>query len=166
MIRFIYIFREMLSPFFLTALVLSSVLMMEKTFYILPFFVSTGLDYIPFFKMLIYSTPTVFAATIPISVTMAVFTGMYRLTSDSEVVSLRAAGISLTDFFKPVLFFALIMTFLVGLMTIYLSPRGIVELRDLKFQMLKQQTKIKIKSGHLNKFGDKLLYIAKEKKVS
>lgn len=163
MIRFFYILKELLLPFLLTALVLVAILLMEKIYQFLPYYVSSGVSITAFLLLLLYSLPTIFSVVFPISLTMGIFTGMFRLSSDSEVVSMRAAGISLVSLFTPVLAFAVLVSILTGMMTLYLNPLAVTGLKNLQFSILQQQTRINIEPGHVNtSVGENLLFVAKQ----
>ena len=133
MLLFFYIVKEMLFPFFLTASIITSILLMDQIFRFIPFLQASGLELKSVYLMVIYSLPPILMITIPVSLLIGIYIGVARISSDYELVVIRAAGVSLSYLFKPVIFISVIVSMLVMLLTFYLSPYGISKLELLKF---------------------------------
>lgn len=160
MLLFFYIVKEMLFPFFLTASIITSILLMDQIFRFIPFLQASGLELKSVYLMVIYSLPPILMITIPVSLLIGIYIGVARISSDYELVVIRAAGVSLSYLFKPVIFISVIVSMLVMLLTFYLSPYGISKLELLKFSILKKQAKIALSVNKINNFfNQKLIYI-------
>ena len=162
---FTYFFEELLFPIFLSLMVIVSILMMQQLYQIIPFLQITGLQFNYLFLMIFYSLLPTFAMAVPISVLVGVYYGIHRLSMDHEVVAIRAAGVSLFYLFRPVLFISLLCAGLLGIMTNYLSPWGVVELNKLQYNLIKSHTRVNLTVGKVNNFfNQKMIYISNEKK--
>jgi LPS export ABC transporter permease LptF len=152
--------KELMFPLLLSTGVISTILMMNQIFEFIPFLQSTGVELDAIFEMIAYSLPPVLMISVPISLMIGIYAGISRLSSDSELIVMRASGISLTFFFKPVLSVAFFVAIFVMIQTFYLGPIGVTNLEDLKFNILKKQTRLNLTVKQINNFfGQKLIYI-------
>ncbi len=160
MILFIYVVKELLFPLLLSTGVISTILLMNQIFEFIPFLQSTGVELNVLFEMIVYSLPPVLMISVPISLMIGIYAGISRLSADSELIVMRASGVSLTFFFKPVLSVAFVVSIFVMIQTFYLGPIGVTNLEDLKFNILKKQTRLNLTVKQINSFfGQKLIYI-------
>lgn len=73
-------------------------------------------------KLLLYALPATLPFALPLGVLVGVLIGLSRMSADSEITAMRAAGVSSATVVRPVLlfsFFALIMT---ALASLWLTP--------------------------------------------
>jgi len=160
MILFWYTVAELIFPMALATGVLSSIMLMDQVYKFVPFLKTTGLELEPLLLMIVYSTPTILMLSLPISVMIGTYVGINRLSQDYEVIAMRAAGVSMSNFFKPVVFVATLLAMLVGFLTMFASPWGARSLEQLKYDILKQQTKINLAADKINNFFDqKSIYV-------
>ena len=101
---------------------------------------------------------------VPISLAFGIWAGIHSFSLDSEIIALRASGVSLSFLFKPILALATVAAIVTGACTLYLSPMGVTALEEFKFQLLEQQSKVNIIPGQINKFGNQLIYIIEKDK--
>ena len=142
--------------------VISSILLMDQIYKFIPFLQTSGIDFRSVVLMIVYSMPTILMIATPIGVMIAVYVGIYRISSDSELIAMRAAGFSLKLIFAPVLFLSVSVSVFVMVQAFWLSPLGAYNLDRLKFAILKKQTRINLMEGKINNFfDDKLIYVSK-----
>lgn len=164
MLLFSYIVRELLFPFMLATGVISAIMLMDQIFQFIPFLQASGLEITSVFQMILYSISPILLIACPVSILIAVYVGINRITTDYELVVMRASGISLSYIFKPVLAVASLITLFVLALAFYLSPFGMSRLEELKFNILKKHTKIQLTENRVNDlFGQKLIYIFEKK---
>jgi len=163
MLLFKYFIKEFIFPLILSVGVISSILLMDQIYKFIPFLQTSGLEIKAIFQMILYSLPMILMIATPIGVMIAVYAGVYRISSDYEIISMRAAGISLSFLLKPVISLSIVVAAFVMVQTFYLSPIGVRNLDQLKFNILKKQTQINLESSKINNFfGQSLIYV-KEK---
>lgn len=161
MILFIYCAKELIFPFLLAEGVISSILLMDQVYRFIPFIQTSGIEVSSLFLMISYSLAPVLMMSTPISMMIAIYIGIYRVSSDHEIIAMRSAGISLSFLVKPVLFVSGGISVFSLIMTMYLSPMGISNLEKLKFNILKKQARLNLESGRINNFwGKKMIYVA------
>jgi len=164
MILFRYTVAELVFPMGLATGVLSSIMLMDQIYKFVPFLKTSGLEIEPFLLMIVYSLPTILMLSLPISAMIGTYVGINRLSQDYEVIAMRAAGVSMAAFFKPVLFVATCLALVVLGLTMFASPWGARSLEALKYDILKQQTKINLSAGKINNFfGKKSIYVFEKK---
>jgi lipopolysaccharide export system permease protein len=71
----------------------------------------------------------------PISLVLATAHTINKLSSDSEIIVMNAAGVSPWPLFRPFLAAALVVSILVALIAVYVSPWSLRELRDWATQV-------------------------------
>jgi len=71
----------------------------------------------------------------PISLVLSVAHVLNKLSSDSEIIVMNAAGVSPWRLVRPFIAAALVVSVLVSVIAVYLSPRSLRELRDWATQV-------------------------------
>jgi LPS export ABC transporter permease LptG len=119
-----YIFKEMLTPTFLGFTFYTSIILMQRLFDMAAMIIRRSLSVSAVGKLLLYSLPHIIVLTVPMSLLFGILIAVGRLSADSEVVAMRALGISTRTIYRPVFVFS----FLIFLLNLYLinfvMPRG------------------------------------------
>jgi LPS export ABC transporter permease LptG/LPS export ABC transporter permease LptF len=95
-------------PSFLGLLLFSFILMLEAISRLMGILVSRGADLATIVRILFNLLPSVLAITIPMSFLLGVLLAFGRMAADSEVIALRASGVSVSRLLRPVLLLSLI----------------------------------------------------------
>jgi LPS export ABC transporter permease LptG len=111
-----YIFREALGPTFLGLLFYTSIILMRQLFEMAGMIIKRSLPFAAIGKLLLFSLPHIVVLTVPMSLLFGVLIAVGRLSADSEIVAMRAAGISTRTIYRPIFFFS----FLIFLLNLYL----------------------------------------------
>src|SRR6185436_15535587 len=80
--------------------------------------------------------PNVLTFTIPMAVLVGILTGFGRMSSDSEPIAFRAAGVSMTRLLVPVLALGVFAFALNLSMTVWIAPRMAASLRNVRYEFL------------------------------
>ena len=115
-----YIFAELLSPFSVSLGALCFVFITRELLRLVELLVSKGIGLVAVFKVFLHLLPSFLVLTLPIAAIIASITAFGRLSYDSELIAMRASGLSLLRLAQPVVLFAL----LVFLMTLALAQWG------------------------------------------
>jgi LPS export ABC transporter permease LptG len=119
-----YIFKEMLGPTALGFVFYTSIIIMQKLFDMAGLIIRRSLPGSAVAKLLLYALPNIVVLTVPMSLLFGILIAVGRLSSDSEIVAMRALGISTRSIYRPVFFFSAAM-FLLNLYLInFVMPRG------------------------------------------
>jgi LPS export ABC transporter permease LptG/LPS export ABC transporter permease LptF len=94
--------------------------------------------------------PNVLTFTIPMAVLVGILTGFGRMSSDSEIIALRATGVSMVRLLAPVLALG-ILAFAANLaMTVWIAPQTASRLRDLRYDFVSRQVSLEVKPRVFN----------------
>lgn len=119
-----YIFKELLGTFLLAVLVFSSVALMGKMIDLMDLVVNKGFTPGQVLLIVVYVVPSLLVYTIPMSVILAVLISLGRLSADSEIIAIKASGISLYQIMPPFVVLCLIGFILTALFSVELEPLG------------------------------------------
>lgn len=100
--------------------------------------VSRGVPLSDVSMMVLYLVPSFLVFTIPMALLLAVLLAFGRLSSDNEIIVIKASGISLGQIMPPVLFSAFIAMCLALAASTVAVPWGNSSFKKLSFNMLKQ----------------------------
>jgi LPS export ABC transporter permease LptG/LPS export ABC transporter permease LptF len=93
----------MVPPFGLGLLLFTFILLLDTISNLMRILVSRGADLVTVFRAFLYLLPSIFSVTIPMAFLLGVLLAFGRLASDSEIVALRASGVSPSRLLRPVL---------------------------------------------------------------
>jgi len=127
----LYIFTQMLAPFFLCLVVLTSTALLTKTIKLIGLIVGHGMGMGFAFWFIASLLPSFLIYTIPISFLVAVLITFTRLSSESELIAMKALGLNLFTITRPILVFAFFTFSMTLAFTLYIYPWGNLNLRRL-----------------------------------
>lgn len=139
-----YVLREVVSHALLGGLLFTFVLFMRDLGHILELLVrgSASLDAVA--RVFLYTLPTTLVLTIPITVLVGILLGLSRLSADSEVTAMRAAGVGVLQFVGMVSIVALTALGLGLLNSLYVAPRAAAALLRLESSLKTQQASFEV----------------------
>jgi len=157
-----YIFKEMIPPFVINLLFFNFIFLLTKILDITNMIVNYRISLFDVMFLLIYSMPHFLEFVIPMSVMTTVLLTFFRLSSDNEIVALKAGGMSIYKLLPPVLLFCLIGCILTGFMTIYALPWGSLSFKKLTYEVASSNVNIGMKERTFNdNFEGVMLYMNK-----
>jgi len=118
----IYIFKEILSPFFTTLFFWTSLFIALVFKEVIGEILGKGIDTIKILEYLFYLIGEKITTTIPIACLFAGILSSGRLSGDSEIIAMRSAGISFKRIYSVYLFFGFLSMIFVGFIYFYLGP--------------------------------------------
>jgi lipopolysaccharide export system permease protein len=157
-----YIFKEMIPPFVINLLFFNFIFLLTEILDITNMIVNYRISLFDVMLLLIYSMPHFLEFVIPMSVMTTVLLTFFRLSSDNEIVALKAGGISIYKLLPPVLLFCLIGCMLTGFMTIYGLPWGRLSFKKLTYEVASSNVNVGMKERTFNdNFEGVMLYMNK-----
>jgi LPS export ABC transporter permease LptG/LPS export ABC transporter permease LptF len=87
-------------------------------------------------KLLAFTLPNIVVLTIPMALLFGILIAVGRLSSDSELVALRAGGVSLATLYRPILLVSAAFALLNGYLMVDLLPRGNSGLQQLRLDII------------------------------
>ena len=131
-----YVVREMVPPTALGLLLFTFILLLDTISNLMRILVSRGAELMTVLRAFLYLLPSIFSVTIPMAFLLGVLLAFGRLASDSEIVALRASGVSPARLLRPVLALAAFA----GLATFYVVgialPAANQAYRELIFKLV------------------------------
>lgn len=129
-----YILKEMIGPTALGFLFYTSIILMQQIFTWAGMIIRRSLTAATVGKLLALSLPNIIVLTLPMSLLFGILIAIGRLSSDSEIIAMRALGISTRTIYRPVFLFSFAF-FLLNLYLInFVVPQG-----NTRFQALRSE---------------------------
>jgi len=153
-----YILKELIPPFSLSLLFFIFVFLMRQILEITNVIVNYQVSLTAFLLMLAYSMPYFFAYIIPMSVMMSVLLTFLRLSSDNEIVALKANGISIYRLLPPVILFSVFSALLTGFMAIYGIPWGQQSYKQMALNVVQSNFNVGLKERQFNDSFDGVMF--------
>jgi LPS export ABC transporter permease LptG/LPS export ABC transporter permease LptF len=116
-----YIVREVLPPTGLGLLLFTFILLINEITRLTGILIARGADFPTVIRIFVNLLPSIFAMTVPMAFLLGVLLAFGRLASDSEIVALRASGVSPVRLLRPVVALSL----LAGLATFYILAKAV-----------------------------------------
>jgi lipopolysaccharide export system permease protein len=116
------VLREIVPPFLLGLSAYTFLLLLRSLLQLSEMIVRRGVPGGIVFQLLVLTLPQVLVLTIPMAFLFGILIGVGRLSGDSEIIALRASGISRGMLFRPVALAGAVLTVLVGLLSCWGYP--------------------------------------------
>ena len=126
-----YIFRMSFFACLLGIFVLTAVIWVTQALRELDLMTSKGQTILMFLAITGLSIPALVTVIAPVALFAAVIFTLNKLNSDSELIVMSAAGTPPSVILKPLALLGMIITIMVGVMTIYVMPQSFRTIRDL-----------------------------------
>jgi len=154
-----YILKEITVPFLMGIVVLTFVLLMGRILPLMEMVINKGIPLAEILKLFLSLLPAFLVITLPLAFLLGVLVGLGRLSADNEIVALKASGVGLSQFARPIFFASLVVCFLTASLTLVFEPLGNTAFRDKIFEIASSRASIGIQPGIFNKdFDDLVLY--------
>jgi LPS export ABC transporter permease LptG/LPS export ABC transporter permease LptF len=131
-----YIFREALIPVGLGFLVYTFILLMQVLFNAAEMIIRRGVPAEQIGHFVLLTLPNVVVLTIPMALPFGILVAVGRLSSDSELIAMRASGVSLKRLYAPILALSILLTLITGYLSIQVMPRTNHEFARLRLDIL------------------------------
>lgn len=155
-----YILKEILSYSLVGLLVFTFVVYIPRIGHLLELVVRRGLPVSSVLLLFLLPVPSILVLTIPMAVLVGTVLGLSRMAADGEVIAARAVGIGRGQFALPVLAYALCGWALASGMSLFLAPRGALQLSRMESALISSQAPYEIKPRiFIEQFPNLLMYI-------
>lgn len=126
------------------------------------YFINHGVGLSLLAKMTVYISAAFLPVVMPVSFLVATLVGFGRLSSDSELIAIKAAGVSLFRMYIPVAVFSAIVAGMVFYLTYYYIPWGNREFKKTIVKLGNTKVVSNLKEGTFTEgFFDLLVYADK-----
>lgn len=155
-----YVAKEIAVTFSLSIFTFTFVLLLDRIMKLIEMVVSKGVGLFDIGMLFVYILPSFLTLTIPMSFLLAVLLSFGRLSSDSEVIAMKASGISFYQMLMPVLTLSILAYGMTFYLTIYALPWGNQSFRAKVFDIARAKVSSGIKERVFNDdFEGVVLYV-------
>jgi len=119
-----YVFREVLSPTVLGLILYILVFLINALFDMAELVIKKDIPVHVVVKLLAYLMPPIFEMAIPMALLLGILIGIGRLSADSELVALRASGVSYRRILMPVMTLAGLCFAASLVLTLFVEPQA------------------------------------------
>ena len=155
---FRYIFREMVVPFLLSVGVLTGVLFIARVLKLVDLVVNKSIPLFDVVLLFSYVVPGFLEMAIPMALLLGILLAFSRLSADSELVVIRAAGVSFRQLLVPPFVFSLIMAAICLGLSFWVRPIANYKLGMGMFEIAKERASAGLPSGVFTEFGPLTMY--------
>ncbi|HEX8153822.1 MAG TPA: LptF/LptG family permease, partial [Thermoanaerobaculia bacterium] len=155
-----YILKEMIGPTLLGFSFYTSIILMQKLFDMAGLIIRRSLTAGDVGNLLLLSMPHIIVLTVPMSILFGILIAIGRLSSDSEIIAMRALGISTRTIYRPVFIFTVLMFLLNFWLINDVLPRGNTKLQALQADLLTSSVAKEIKPRvFYDEYADLMIYV-------
>src|SRR6266550_3372217 len=155
-----YIFKEMIAPTVLGFSFYTFIILMRNLFDFAGMIIKRSLPAATVGRLLFLSLPHIVVLTVPMSLLFGILIAIGRLSSDSEILAMRALGISTRTIYRPVFLFSFaLLLFSLWLMNDVL-PKGNSQLTALTAEIFTSTAEKEIKPRvFYDDFDNVMIYV-------
>jgi len=155
-----YIVSEVVGPLGLGFLVYTFILLLRFLFQSAEMIIRRGLPVSIVGKLLLLSLPNIIVLTLPMSLLFGILIAVGRLSSDSELIAMRASGVSLISLYRPILVVSAVFTLLNTLLMVYVLPWGNHALQELRIEILTESVSRQVEPRvFYDEWQNKVIYV-------
>jgi len=158
----IYLAAEVLPPFLFGLMAFTLFLLIGRILKLVELVVNRGVPILQIGKLFALILPTFLEMTVPMALLLGVFLGLGRLSSDHEIVALKASGVSPLQILMPVGIIALIVSLATLLITTQIRPGANAALRKALYDIAKNRVASGLKEKVFNDDFPKILIYIEE----
>jgi lipopolysaccharide export system permease protein len=161
-----YILRQCFGVMIFVTAVLSAAVWLAQSLRLIDLIVNRGLSIAVFLYLAALILPRFLDIVLPIGVLIAVLFTFNRLTTESELVVMRAAGLSPLALAKPVLILATIAFAFLMSLSAYVLPVANRAFRDLQFEIRNRFVSSLIQEGTFTTVSEKLTFYIRNREAN
>ncbi len=154
------IYQEVVPPSVLAFMVLTFIVFSRQFGRLTELLIKKNADGVTVLKVVVFLLPSILVFTVPIAFLVGTLIGFSRLSSESEIVAMRAGGIGLMQILSPVLKLGTGVSLLTLVLTLFLLPQGAWNLKLVREEIGVRPVRSQIKPRVFNEdFPGILLYV-------
>ncbi|MQP67625.1 LPS export ABC transporter permease LptF [Niveispirillum sp. SYP-B3756] len=158
-----YLFRNLLIATLVVTSGLSAAIWLTQSLRLVALVVEGGASLTAFFRLAMLTFPTFLALVLPFGLLAAVLFTYHRLTIDSELVVMRAAGLGPLALSKPALLLGSGVMAACFALTLFLGPAAQRELVALRQSVRSDMSAALLREGTFNDLGDGLTVYVRDR---
>jgi lipopolysaccharide export system permease protein len=157
-----YIFSELVGVFALTLFIFTVVLLLNHVLRLTELVLNQGVHPVVVLKLLGYLSPSFLILIIPISLLVSAITVFSKLSTDSEIVAMKATGMSFFHMLGPVLALSVVAYGVTSYLIFVAFPAGNLAFQRVMFDLVQSKATLEIKPRIFNDTFRNLVLYAQE----
>jgi lipopolysaccharide export system permease protein len=155
-----YVFLQILAPFAAGLALFTFILLIARIMKLVELVVNRGVPVQQILLVFSYILPAFLEVTVPMALLLACLLACGRLSADSEITALKAAGLSLYQIAVPIAGFALLVFVLSLFLSLYARPWGNSALKSAIFDLARTRASVGLKEHVFNdEFKGLVIYV-------
>ncbi len=159
----LYLLRLLASSFIFSALAVTFVILFAQSFHILSLVINSSATLWVFFELMGMSIPTFLPLILPIALGVAILFVYNKLAIDSELVVMRASGLSSRRLAFPAIILASAVSITCLLLTLWLTPIANRSLVALQYKARNGPSVLLAHPGSFNDLAEGLTFFASKR---
>lgn len=161
-----YMLKQVVGVTVFVTAILCFAIWLTQSLRLVDLIINRGLPLSMFLYLATLLLPRFLAIVLPIAVFCAAIFTYNRLATDSELVVLRAAGLSQIAIAKPALVAAALTSVVMVFLNMYLLPVSYREFKELQFAIRNDYSSILLQEGAFNTIGQKVTVFIRERNAA
>lgn len=155
-----YLFLQILAPFAAGLALFTFILLIARIMKLVELVVNRGVPVLEILRVFSYILPAFLEVTVPMALLLACLLACGRLSADSEITAMRAAGLSLYQIAIPIAGFACVVFVASLFLSLYARPWGNSALKTAIFDLARTRATVGLKEHVFNdEFKGLVIYV-------
>lgn len=158
-----YMMKNIAVAMVFVACTLSVIIFLTQSLRFLELVIEAGASSAAFWQLTLLALPRFFEVILPLALMAGVVFIYARMISDSEMVVLRASGLSALNLSRPAITLAIIVMLALMVITMWAGPKSLSKMQDMRQVIKSQFSALFFKEGVFNQIGSGLTVYIREK---
>lgn len=145
-----YILKELSYILLLSLAILTFILVMNRLGKLTDLVINKGVEFSDIMLLVVYSSPPFLTFTLPMAFLLSTIVTLGRLSTENEILALKASGVNLRCLFVPIASVGILITVVALFNTNFLLPTSANLFRDTLLNVLKKGIALDDKEGIFN----------------
>lgn len=145
-----YVMRQVIVATLIVACVLTGLILLVRSLRLIDYVINLGVSLASVLELAALLAPSMLGALLPIALFVAITVTYNRLVTDSEIVVMRAAGVSQFQLARPAMQVALVVMLIGYALNLYLTPLSYRYFKDLQYAYRNNFAGVLLREGRFN----------------
>lgn len=160
-----YVLKNLAISTLFIALTLAAVVFLTQSLRFLELVIESGASAASFWILTFLALPRFFEVILPLSMMAGTLFIYTRMTADSEMVVIRAAGFSPASLARPALALAMVVTVFLWFVTFWAAPKSLSAMYEMRQIIKSQFSALLFREGVFNQVGQGLTVYMRERQT-
>lgn len=158
-----YLLRQLCIAFFFATLAVSFVVLFSQLFRLLALVISNSGTLVVFFKLMALTIPAFLPTVLPLALGCSTLFVYHKLATDSELVIMRAAGVSAWRQAAPAIMMGAVIALACAFLTLWLTPIANSTMVKVEYEVRNGYAVFLSRPGYFNDITDGLTFYARRR---